>query len=168
MPSIQPVIQPFAAIYIGDYSASAVLTRIDDLRTNGAVVEDSLPTSFVSSLGRRVQSGNHLVTVTLIFYPDSELVTRIKKGISVSGDETGDFAFGQYSLFLRSPDDTDTHSYYLPRVDTDRVYRVNYQKDTATTVAVDFIAEARSVSDNIIYKDTVSSLDSTMGSKSPV
>ncbi len=168
MPSINPIIQPFSAIYIGDYTSSSALTRISDLRTQGAVIEDSVPMQFIPSLGRRCQAGNHLVTVTLIFYPDSDLLTRIKKGISVSGDETGDMGKTQYSLFLLSPDLTDKHSYYLPRVDTDRVYRINYQKDSAATVAVEFVAEDRSVQTDIIYKNTASVLDGIMGSKSPI
>lgn len=168
MPSNSIKAAPFSSAFIGDSASSIALEVISDLRTNGAVISETLPTVFLPSLGRDIQSGNHTVSVTLTFLGDSDLTTKLARGIPISGDPDDPPGTSLYSLLLLYPDTTEKSSYYFPSMRVDKNFSANYSKGVVTSVAVTFTGEARSVSTNIFYKDTPAALDTIMGSKSPI
>ena len=116
MPSISLTAQVFSSIFIGNSSSSSPLTVITELRTNGARISEELPTSYVVSEGQEIQSGNHTYSVRLEFLADSGIVTRISRGLSISGNINDPISTTQYSLLLLSPNPLKENSYYFPKV----------------------------------------------------
>lgn len=168
MPSNSIKAGPFSAAFIGDSTSSSVLTVIPDIRTNGIVVAETLPTIFLPSLGRDIQSGNHVVSVTLTFYGDSDLVTKLSRGIPLTGSVSDPPGCSLYSLLLVYPSATAKSSYYFPTLRTDKNFSVGYNKTNPTSMSVTLTGEARLVTSNLIYKDTPVALGTIMGSKSPL
>lgn len=168
MPSNIITAQVFSSIYIGNYSSSSPLTLITELRTNGAEISEDLPTTYVTSEDQEIQSGNHIYTVKLEFIADTGIITRITRGLSISGNINDPISTTQYSLLLLSPDSTKENSYYLPKVRVEKVRKLSYTKRAVTTQVVTFLSEHRLVTTNLMYQGTHSYLDGIMGSKSPL
>lgn len=168
MPAHRITAQVFSAIYIGDNSSSSPLTRITELATNGVEITEDLPTAYVVSEDADVQSGNHIVTAKLEFYADSGLVTKISRGVSISGSINDPIGTKLYSLLLLSPTATAENSYYLPKVRVDKLRKLIYSKKQAVSQLISLIAENRDPTVPLLYQGTHSYLDGVMGSKSPI
>lgn len=170
MASIPVILFPFAAVYVGDASASSTpLQLVTATRTKGAKIAELLPSTFENALGNAVQSGNHLMRVTLIFLGDDDMAIRLSRGLSVgASDINGPMSQTLYSLFLQSPQPGIKSSYYFPNMRTERVVELTYSKTEATALQVTFIGENRDVTVNLHYKKKDADLISIMGAKSPI
>jgi hypothetical protein len=166
LPLINIPIFAFSGAFIGNYGASAVLTPITDLRTNGAKIKEDFPTDYVEVLGNRIQNGNHTVDVTLSFLSDSTLVTSIVLGKSINAS-TEYVAPGeqQYSLLLVDSQGID--SYYFPRLSAIKTKAVEYSKSKPVTTEVVLRAEARNPNTVLGYQAPISTLIPIMSSVSP-
>lgn len=168
MPSISLPVFAFGSAYIGNYGASAVLTQLTDLRTQGAALTESMPTQFEQVLGKDVQSGNHIFTVQLDFYSDSLMTANLTRGQSISNTSYYSApATNTYALLLVPPDSTVSSAYYFPKLRTLKVRDVAYRKNAPVGTQITFIAEDRDPNVTLFYQDTVANLISIMGSCSP-
>ena len=166
-------IGPPAAVYIGTYGASAVLTRITDLRTSGTTVTETFPQTFVQSLnsgaGDNIQSGNHSIELTLEFYSDSLMTARLTRGLPIDWPYINSPpGVGQYAVLLVAPDPESISNFYFPLLRSTNVRPLGYKKTAATTTPVTLAVETRNPITTLFYQDTLANLVSVMGSISPV
>ena len=166
-------IGPPAAVYMGTYGASAVLTKITDCRTNGTVVTETFPQSFVQSLnsgaGSNIQSGNHSLEVTLEFYSDSLMTARLTRGLPIDWPYINTPpGVGQYAVLLVGPDPEGISNFYFPLLRSTNIRALPYKKTVGTTTAVTLNVETRNPITTLFYQDTLANLAVIMGSISPV
>lgn len=168
MPNPNTSVFSFAAAFIGDAAPNtAQLSRIVDLRTNGATISSSIPTEHLVVTKNDVQTGNQIVQVRLSFYSTSDLMVRLAKGISITGDPDGTPAAQKYSLLLLAPSDSTRDSYYFPDLKTEKIYNIDVLKDAAKIIEIKFEQEDPSVAVKLMRKGTYAELKAIMGSRSP-
>lgn len=157
----------FTACYVGLYGQTTPLSQLVSVRTEGAEVGEDLPTDFVLSLDSPVQSGNHIVRVTLSFLSTSKELTALVRGLLPgASDINTPIGQTQYSLMLVTGIGQD--NYYFPQVRTEKTYKRTYSKKSPTVTSIVFIAEKRDVTVNIINKGTLAELSAIMTTAYPL
>lgn len=157
----------FSSIYIGDYGSSSVMTPITSIRTVGCSIKEELPTAYFTCLDNAIQSGNHIIKVSLTFYGLDDLLVRLAHGLTISETVSNPIGSNQYQLLLLSGDPLTKTSFYFPKIRTEKVMEFAYNKGSATALQLSFTAENRNVNTVLMYKDTQASLKTTMSSISP-
>lgn len=155
------------SIYCGDYTDTSPLTLLGAIGTGPINITESLPEQFVPGLDVTIQTGLHEIQATATFYGDSDTLLKLSRGISLSDSADSAPEFTTYSLLLVYPDDTANSSWYFPQVRVVHNTPLNYSKDAATVLPLNFIWQDRDRYNTIFYKDTIDNLIPIMGSKSP-
>ena len=159
---------PFSACYIGNFGATAVLTRISSQRTEGSIPEIQTPTEYVVSINEYCQSGNQTISFTLTFYTDTGLPFLLSRSLSVDGaiNDVPDPTRKYVLLLINS--DTTKQSYLFNEIGTEISTAPNYNKDSPTKLAVKFNASNIDLSYDICKFGTPSALGALLGSRSPL
>jgi hypothetical protein len=169
MPSINFPLFAFAACFIGNYGASSVMSPVTELRTNGAILAEAMPTQYEEVLGKDIQAGNHTFTVELEFLSDDPLTAKLARGLPIDATYINTApAQSLYTLLLVSPDSGQPTSYFFPKLRTLKTRDLRYTKNTPTVTKITFVGEARNPNVTLFYQDTVANLVTTMGGISPV
>lgn len=171
MPSLLPKSFSFAAAYVGDASpASAVLTRIGNIRTEGTDVIDNTPTDYLPWLDEVVVTGLRDVTVEMQFYESSsDLVDKLAMGISVSGSFADGPSLQKYALLLVAPEASPGRlNFYFPKLRSEVHYESKFVKDGAVVVPVTFKISANELDTLPYYRSTLVNLATSMGARSPL
>ena len=156
----------FQGVFIGNAGASAVLTQMAEVRTNGAALTETMPTDYRQVLNNRIQSDNHSFNVVLSFYSDDPLTAKVSRGQSITAPYINTAPGNQqYALLLVDPEGTD--SFYFPSLSTIKTRGLNYDKNKPTVTEITFRCENRNPNVTLFYQDTISSLITIMGSQSP-
>lgn len=170
MPNISVKSFTFSAIYLGDAApASSVLTRVNSLRTGGTTISDATPTEYIPWLDEVVMSGLREVNVSLEFYDDStDTIDKASLAISLSNDFGDASDLQKYSLLLIAPDEYPNDNYYFPNLAVQINYSAAYRKDGGVSIPINFSVKSNDLDTVLYYRDTTSSLESTMGVRSPL
>lgn len=170
MPNISIKSFTFSAIYLGDAApASSVLTRVNSLRTGGTNLSDTTPTEYIPWLDEVVMSGLREVSVNMEFYDDStDTIDKAALAISLSNDFGDASDLQKYSLLLIAPDEYPNDNYYFPNLSVRINYSAAYRKDEGVVVPLSFFITSEDLTTVLYYRDTTSSLESTMGVRSPL
>lgn len=158
----------FAACYAGDTGVSTVLSKINNLRTDGAVIKDELPTVYLPVLNTSIQNGLHRVSVSITFYNPDDTLVKLSRGIALTGLADDPIDQKKYVLLLLHRDPNIKQSYLFPDIRTEKIMEIPYLKTAGSAIKIDFIAEHRDVTVDLIYKDTHAVLKSILGSRSPI
>jgi hypothetical protein len=161
----------FVSCFIGNQSASgSPLTLVSEMRTGGAQITDETPSDFqqVLGTGKRVQSGNRVATVTLNFIADDILTINLSRGVSILNTMSSAApANNQYSMLLVAPNTNPTSNYYFPILSAIATRKLDYQKGKPLTTQITFSTETRNVNVVPYFQETLPTLISIMGSRSP-
>lgn len=158
----------FSAVFLGDTGVGTVLTKLKPLRTGGCSVDEEVNREWVDSVGNQVQSGRHTIQTTLTFYDDGDMITKIARGIPLTGNATDPPGDAQYVLFLVNSNPLTPNSYLLPSCQTITRFVANYDKGNPTQVAITFTDQDRDRTANIEYKNTQAALKAILGGRSPI
>src|SRR6516162_1527644 len=141
MPSNILKVGPFAAVYVGNYGDSAVLTQALSISTGPMMLNDEVPEQYEPILDNTIQNGLRKITFTISFYSDDQLTINLARGLTVSETNKGKGSpFNQYVVLLVHPDDTDTSSILITKCYTVKDMKINYEKTAATKVDIQFVA----------------------------
>ena len=169
MSAIKTNIGPFAAAYIGVAGQSAPLIQLNSVRTEGAEVSENLATEFLISIDGPVQSGNHIVSLTMTFIGTDDEVIKLVRGLSPAASSiNAPVGQTQYAVFVAGADSAGKENYYFPQVRTEKSYKTVRSKKATTNTTVVFIGEKRSVLSQLMVKGTLAECASTMGSQNPL
>jgi hypothetical protein len=163
MPSQTVVIAPFEAVYIGNYGGIVPLTRLNAMRTEGARIQETLPTEYTSTTDIDEIVGNHAATITLSFLAVDDIIVRLARGLSITASTTANPNMQQYSLFVVHPAYDTKNSYWFPQIRTLKTMELSYTKSNATALQVQFTTEFRDPAKAIIEKNTVAALLTSIG-----
>lgn len=151
---------------------SSALSLIPEMRTNGAQISDETPSEYQRSLGgvgKRIQSANHLVTVSLNFISDDILTFNLSRGQTLTNTMSSAApAQNQYSLMLVAPTTYANSNYYFPVLSTIKTRKLDYQKGKPLTTEITFSVEDRNVNTVLYYQESLTNLSWIMGSRYPL
>lgn len=168
MPKFSTPIGPFSGVYVGLTSQATALTQLSDVRTGGGTIDESLPTEYIVALDAPIQSGNHTVRLTLSFLGNSNEVIRLVRGLPPGSNINAPIAQTQYAVLVLGADPLGEDNYYLPKVRTEKTSNRAYSKTATTSTAVVFVAENRDVTQNIIYKGNLATIQAAMAGQYPL
>lgn len=109
------------------------------------------------------------ITLRVSFYGDDEILIKIARGLALTATNKDDpSTFAQYVLLLIHPNDEEQSSLLLPKCYTIKRMELNYQKDAATKLDIEFVALNRNRFTRLYYMDTADNLAAVLGSRSPI
>lgn len=167
MPLINVTIGPFEAVYIGNAGQSAKLTRIWNLRKNGANIKEGMETEFNPLTLGADQAGNHIYRVTLTFIAGEDMPKRIARGLGIADDINTDVGNQHYSLFLLHPNYDIKESWYFPSIRSEIELNLNAEKTQTTDIPILLTAEHFDKTYDLAYNNTPYALQSAMGTQYP-
>lgn len=135
------------SVYCGDASLSTALTKVPNKKTGNISIRDEVATKYLPALNIDVQEDFHRVTFGLNLYNPSDLVTKMSKGIALTGAASGAIGNALYSVLLltnQALSATENYSFYFPSIRTQRSMEVTTGKTVAATIPINFIFENRS------------------------
>jgi hypothetical protein len=160
-------IGPFSNLYVGLTGQATALTVVNSVRTGGGTVDENLPTEYIVALDAPIQSANHTCRVSLSFLGDADETTKLVRGLSpFATNINAPLGQTQYALFLLNA--AGDGGYYLPKVRTEKSYSRRYSKSEPTTTSIVFIAENRDVTQTLIYKGDLATLQTAAGGQWPL
>lgn len=171
MSSNNPKAYVFSSVYIGDCApASGVLSKVNNIRTEGVLIGDTTPTEYISWLDEICVTGDRVITVESSFYSkdSNNLPGLMAKGISVGGSFNDITDLQMYTLLLVAPDETLEDSFYFPKVKTNLDWKNSYKKDGGIVTPVTFTLNLNDPFTQPYFKSTVSALVSLLGTRSPI
>jgi hypothetical protein len=169
MPLISITVGPYSQIYVGDYGGSDILLPIDSIATGAQIFVDELPEEFVPSIENSAQSGLHRVSIKGSYYGDNNLLIKLARGLSVDATpiDSGS-TFAQYTLLLMHPEETSDKNLLIHRCYTTKRMELNYQKDQATQLNLEFVAINRNRFVELYNFGTADDLAVILGARSPI
>lgn len=90
------------------------------------------------------------------------------RGLALTEDKDDGSSFAQYVLLLIHPNDEERSSILLPKCYTIKRMELNYQKDQATQLSIEFVANNRNRFAQLYYMDTADNLATVLGARSPI
>lgn len=169
MPLQSVRIGPLAAVYIGVYGASDVLTELKVQTTGEEILVVDLPEEFLFATGNTIQSGPKSASCAIEFLKDDPDIVKLAAGNWITTQyQDAPSTFSQYVLLLVHPDYEEETCVLLPRCNTRKITRINWAKTKATTTALQFSHLDPDDNTQVHYKRTLSDLVTILGARSPI
>lgn len=154
MPNYNILVSPMMAVFVasasgGDWQRINTTTCL----TGGISISATRQDSYEPVMDNAVQSDYQIVTVNMTGYGDDDLFYKISQGINIGGSINDPPSNEQYRLVLIHPTEGQ-HSYYFPKVRTQKSLTLNFNKDKATILPVTLIAQNRNTATQLMVKNT--------------
>lgn len=166
MAKIKVPVGVHSAIFCGDYSSSAKLTRIWPLRTDGLELTDDNPGEYLPGLNTYEQSDVRRVSLTATFMADTGTVYKLSRKLALTADGNDpSIPRNKYIVFIASKD---LESHILEECSVVSAMRVPYGKKDATKIRITFEGTHRNPDYNLLNSGSLTLMASSLGSRNPL